>query len=157
MNGRLDEALKVLGIPADSDRRTVASAYRRLARATHPDLSPDPDAAARFAAVSAAYRLVSAVPQSGFGARPLAEDRPASTRSFIRWSAPRGPYPYEAEDSTDFTDDWPAPAPYPDGAHLLVSVSPVVPGRLWGRPPIVAGPVVVRPVQSDAGHGGSHG
>ena len=58
MDGRLDEALKVLGIPAGSDHETVASAYRRLARATHPDVSPEPDAAARFAAVTAAYRVV---------------------------------------------------------------------------------------------------
>ena len=62
MDKQLEEALQVLGIPADSDRETVTGAYRRLARATHPDVSPNPDAAERFATVAAAYRLVSGVP-----------------------------------------------------------------------------------------------
>jgi len=46
----------VLGLAADVDRHQVTRAYRRLARATHPDVSPSPDAAARFAAVTNAYR-----------------------------------------------------------------------------------------------------
>ena len=66
MDRQLDEALKVLAIPVDSDPETVTSAYRRLARATHPDVSPDPDAAEQFATVTAAYRLVSAVPRPRF-------------------------------------------------------------------------------------------
>src|SRR3954454_2278744 len=60
MERQLAEALKVLGIPADSDHQRVTDAYRRLARMTHPDVSPDPEAAERFATLTAAYRLVSA-------------------------------------------------------------------------------------------------
>lgn len=60
MEWQLSAALKVLGIPADSDREQVTNAYRRLARVTHPDVSPAPDAAEQFATVTAAYRLVSA-------------------------------------------------------------------------------------------------
>jgi DnaJ-class molecular chaperone len=52
----LEDAWAVLGLGADADRDQVTSAYRRLARATHPDVSPTPDAAARFAAVAHAYR-----------------------------------------------------------------------------------------------------
>ena len=56
--GRAD-ALKVLGLPADSDADAVAHAYRRLARMTHPDVSADPQAADRFATLAAAYRVAS--------------------------------------------------------------------------------------------------
>lgn len=52
----LEDAWAVLGLAADADRDQVTRAYRRLARATHPDVSPTPDAAARFAAVARAYR-----------------------------------------------------------------------------------------------------
>lgn len=63
MEGRLDDALRTLGVPADSDPRAVTSAYRRLARQTHPDVSPGAEAAQRFATVAAAYRLVSQAPR----------------------------------------------------------------------------------------------
>src|SRR4051794_17893147 len=58
MPGSIEEAFRLLGVAADSDAATVAHAYRRLARATHPDLSPDPDAGRRFATLTAAYRLL---------------------------------------------------------------------------------------------------
>ena len=45
MNRRAVEAFQLLGIPRDSDRNTIAHAYRQLARATHPDVSSDADAA----------------------------------------------------------------------------------------------------------------
>jgi curved DNA-binding protein CbpA len=56
------EARTILGIPADSAHDEVARAYRRRARATHPDVSADPDAAAQFDAVSTAYRVLSDQP-----------------------------------------------------------------------------------------------
>lgn len=127
MEGQLGEALKVLGIPADSDRETVTSAYRRLARATHPDVSPDPDAAERFATVTAAYRLVSGALDPGLGERE------------------------------DFADIWTTPASDLGGAHLLLGVPPFGPARIWRHPPIVAGPVVVCRVQPDAGTRSANG
>ena len=54
----LEAAWAVLGLTADADRDQVTRAYRRLALSTHPDVSPRPDAAARFAAVTNAYRRV---------------------------------------------------------------------------------------------------
>lgn len=62
MNRSAVEAFQLLGIPRDSDRDTIAHAYRRLARAVHPDVSPDADAAERFAALTEAYRIATAAP-----------------------------------------------------------------------------------------------
>lgn len=49
-------ALAVLGLEPDADRDAVTGAYRRLAKAHHPDVSTASDAAERFAAIAAAYR-----------------------------------------------------------------------------------------------------
>ena len=147
MDGRLDEALKVLGIPAGSDHETVASAYRRLARATHPDVSTDPDAAPQFAAVTAAYRLVCRSPHARPHPRLQPQDGPASTSWFLGGPAP-APDLYGPE---DFAGGWSTPTWYPHGARFLLGVSPVAPARSWRRPPIVAGPVMVRRVQPEAG------
>ena len=62
MNGRAVEAFQLLGIPRDSDRDTIAHAYRRLARAIHPDVSHDADAAERFADLTEAYRIAITAP-----------------------------------------------------------------------------------------------
>ena len=62
MNRRAVEAFQLLGIPRDSDRDTIAHAYRRLARAVHPDVSPDADAAERFADLTEAYRIATTAP-----------------------------------------------------------------------------------------------
>src|SRR3954469_17914863 len=53
----LAEAWGLLGIPPGIEQATVSRAYRRLARATHPDVSTAADAAQRFADMTAAYRL----------------------------------------------------------------------------------------------------
>lgn len=58
MDPGLQAAWAVLGLAADADRDQVTRAYHRLALSTHPDVSPRPDAAARFAAVTNAYRRV---------------------------------------------------------------------------------------------------
>jgi DnaJ-domain-containing protein 1 len=58
-------ALQLLGVEADADADAVKRAYRRLARALHPDLQPDADAMRRralerrFAEVTAAYEALS--------------------------------------------------------------------------------------------------
>lgn len=50
----------VLQVRADASSRDITRAYRRLARAWHPDARPvDPGAEARFQAVSDAYELLS--------------------------------------------------------------------------------------------------
>jgi len=49
----------VLGVAVDATRAEIRTAYRQLARATHPDRHPnDPDAEARFKAVAAAWDIL---------------------------------------------------------------------------------------------------
>lgn len=54
------EALALLGLPRTATGEQVVHAYRRLARATHPDATgrSDPAAARRFAAIHDAYDLL---------------------------------------------------------------------------------------------------
>ncbi|MBO0809173.1 MAG: J domain-containing protein, partial [Actinobacteria bacterium] len=50
----------VLGVPADASRQDIVRAYRRAAQLAHPDTQPqDPQAAARFGALSDAYQTLS--------------------------------------------------------------------------------------------------
>jgi DnaJ domain len=52
-------ALEVLDLPPDSDFDAVKAAWRRLAKANHPDVRPDDaEAAARFQAIQAAYDVL---------------------------------------------------------------------------------------------------
>jgi curved DNA-binding protein CbpA len=129
MDKQIDAALKVLGIPAGSDRDTVNNAYRRLARVTHPDVSPEPDAAERFATVTAAYRLVSA------SSLPTAHSEAGSGR---------------APGSSESSLRRPAPAPRD---RLLLAWSPLLAASSGHRPPIVAGPVTLRPARRRSGAG----
>jgi DnaJ-class molecular chaperone len=62
MNRSAAEASQLLGIPRDSDRNTIAHAYRELARTVHPDVSSDADAAERFASLAEAYRIATTAP-----------------------------------------------------------------------------------------------
>ena len=49
----------ILGMPRAASRNEIAAAYRRLAKAHHPDLKPgDKEAAARFQAIQAAYEVL---------------------------------------------------------------------------------------------------
>ncbi len=52
-----ESALALLGLPKDATRRDIVSAYRRLARTTHPDVAAGPlDGPPDFAAVRDAYQ-----------------------------------------------------------------------------------------------------
>ena len=48
----------VLGVGPGSEQRAIDSAYRRLCRRHHPDVSRDPDAGARMREINAAYHLL---------------------------------------------------------------------------------------------------
>lgn len=50
---------EVLGVPREADADAIKKAYRRLARRYHPDVSKEPDAAARMSAVNEAYAVLS--------------------------------------------------------------------------------------------------
>lgn len=49
---------ETLGVSREASPAEIRSAFRRLARLHHPDVSASPDAAARFAEIAAAYRVL---------------------------------------------------------------------------------------------------
>ncbi|HQY37527.1 MAG TPA: DnaJ domain-containing protein, partial [Pseudomonadota bacterium] len=49
---------EILGVPAGADADVIKSAYRRLARKYHPDVSKEKDAENRFKAVNEAYEVL---------------------------------------------------------------------------------------------------
>jgi hypothetical protein len=55
---RRDDALAVLGVPADADADVVRRAFRRRLRETHPDLNGAADATERTLRLTTAYRLL---------------------------------------------------------------------------------------------------
>ena len=50
---------EVLGVPRDADVRAIKSAFRRLARELHPDVSDHPEAQERFREAAEAYEVLS--------------------------------------------------------------------------------------------------
>jgi DnaJ-class molecular chaperone len=54
-----DELYALLEVERTASARMIKSAYRRMARAYHPDRNPAPEAAERFKAVAEAYAVLS--------------------------------------------------------------------------------------------------
>src|SRR5687767_3398155 len=52
------DAYKILQVDAEAEDEVIQAAYRRLARKYHPDLTAGPEAAARMAAINAAWGLI---------------------------------------------------------------------------------------------------
>lgn len=50
---------EVLGVPKDADDKTIKSAFRKLAKQYHPDVSKEPDAAEKFKEAQEAYAVLS--------------------------------------------------------------------------------------------------
>ena len=50
---------ELLGVGRDASHAEIKSAFRRLARELHPDVSEEPDAERRFRAVAQAYEVLS--------------------------------------------------------------------------------------------------
>lgn len=119
-------AYRLLGIPLGSDRTAVVRAYRRLARTVHPDVSTDPRAADRFAELTEAYRVASR------SSRAAGERSADSSADQIRVTVGHETAAHDAAG-----DPWGVPRVRP---------MPRTP-RGWQRPPIVAGPTRVRPIQ----------
>ena len=82
MNGIERAAFAILGLPTDATRSEIAQAYRRLARATHPDLCGDVDAGERFAAISAAYQQAITTAPGAPVADPVRDVSPGPGRSW---------------------------------------------------------------------------
>jgi len=49
---------KVLQVDPEAEDEVIQAAYRRLARKYHPDLAETPEAAARMAAINAAWEMI---------------------------------------------------------------------------------------------------
>jgi len=55
-----DDPYRMLGVGSGASQQDIARAYRRVAQRVHPDTQPtDPQATARFQALTAAYDLLS--------------------------------------------------------------------------------------------------
>jgi len=79
-----DDPYRVLGVSTEASRQDITRAYRRAASAAHPDTRPrDPDATARFRAVTDAYDLLS---DAGRRAEYDRQHPPADTTA--RWPGP---------------------------------------------------------------------
>lgn len=51
------DPFEILGLARNATPREVKTAWRRLARAFHPDVNPDSDAAERFREIAEAFEL----------------------------------------------------------------------------------------------------
>ena len=59
MSGRAStDFYKLLMVDAEADPEIIAVAYRKLAQRYHPDVTDDPDAVAKMAAINAAYDVL---------------------------------------------------------------------------------------------------
>lgn len=148
----------VLGVRLDASGRDIARAYRRLARASHPDARPiDAGAAARFRAVSDAYELLSdparraayderqrrsrAAPVPGVS-QPSGR-RPGSPA--FRSPPPRSPAPPPRSPA-------PMPALWPLGPATAEPVASR-PGAAPAAPAVWPGPVRLEPLPGDPAAG----
>jgi DnaJ domain len=117
-------ALALLGLPGDASAHEITQAYRRLAKATHPDRTSASAAAAvadpaasdqqRFARLADAYHALASTPETS----------PPET-------SPSGRTP--------------SPDPSTAGAVSVPVRVRKAPGEPPERPPIVAGPVHITP------------
>ena len=55
----LKDYYTIMGVKPTDDLKTIKTAYRRLARKYHPDVSKEPDAEARFKEVAEAWEVLS--------------------------------------------------------------------------------------------------
>jgi curved DNA-binding protein len=85
---------EVLGVPRDADHDTIRRAYRRLARAYHPDLNADSDAEERFKELGEAYEVLSDAEKreryDRIGARWLETEHETPEASFEEFFADQG-------------------------------------------------------------------
>src|SRR6188472_1459629 len=86
-------ALAVLGLSRHASAREITAAYRRLAKATHPDVTgpADHDAGRRFAALTEAYRALTSISPDPAAIASTQSPCPTSSPSAAVSMPPRGP------------------------------------------------------------------
>ena len=111
----------VLGVPPEASREAIVHAYRRQARASHPDARPcDPEATARFRVLTSAYEVLSDPVRRADYDRVHDTGRTARSAPPVR--RPRGGSGTAGEDRR---------APGPGGARPRLSVPPLWAGPVW--------------------------
>jgi curved DNA-binding protein CbpA len=113
-SGRGPGLYQVLGVARDASAGQVAAAWRRRARAEHPDARPaDAGAAARFRALAEAYRVLGDPVRRAAYDRALAREQQPAARVRI------------------------------PVRHVAAAAGGLTPPRVAGAPPLRAGPVRV--------------
>lgn len=103
-----NDPYKALGLTKSASQDDIKKAYRRIAKTDHPDLNPDPAAAERFKAASAAYDLLKDPDQRARYDRgevdASGQERPQ--RQYYRDYAQAGDNPYRQQHGgfDDFSD-----------------------------------------------------
>jgi curved DNA-binding protein CbpA len=111
---------KTLQVDPEAEDEVIQAAYRRLARKYHPDLAPGEEAAARMAAINAAWELIGdPATRAAFDRRRAAGTTSAPTPAATSTGAP-SPVPGGAAPSTRPASS-PGPAP---GTRPPETVSP---------------------------------
>lgn len=100
------DAYKVLQVDPEAEDEVIQAAYRRLARKYHPDMAEGDEAAARMAAINAAWELIgepdaraaydqARLAEGGMMGRSsgAAGTGPPSAESTPAWTAPTTPQP----------------------------------------------------------------
>lgn len=146
---------QVLGVGRDATREQIARAYRQQARSAHPDAHPaDPQAAARFRALTSAYDVLSDPVRRDDYDRQQAAETPPEPRTAPP-APPVPPYapPVFLDGPPGFLDEPPVfldgPPVFLDGPPLSQNEPPLSP---YG-PPLWAGPVRVQPDDAGVGQG----
>jgi hypothetical protein len=126
-------ALAALGLGPDAKARDIISAYRQLARLSHPDMAGQPVSGHDFAAISAAYHFLT----RGVAGRPL--DVP-STSDFPD-DVTSAPQPGAGASVSS-----PAEAPETPAEPALRASAPAAGDGADDSPLFAAGPVIIRPL-----------
>jgi curved DNA-binding protein CbpA len=133
----------VLEVRADASSRDITRAYRRLARAWHPDAQPvDAGAPARFQAVSDAYELLSDP------ARRAAYDELQAARAAGSGTAGRAADGRRRRSSPPSPSRSSPPPLWPLGPATTAPLASRPHGERAG-PPVWAGPVRIEPLPGD--------